>query len=281
MASGSRRSVSIGGRLSLHTMSGMNEVEQVGQRLQEALAGVYEAFADYPLRDWTEPCPHCRTAEDERAVHRAPLRELTAEDLQLYAADSLMLWGDLGDLKHFLPRILEIAVTVGFDFPDVEVVYGHLAYGSFATWPDAERAAVRNLAMAHWRAALVQGVHVEYFEPVLTGIMLIEDDLAPYLVCWECSDDAIALANLAEYAQEIARIRAGESDWNAYLAVGEPEGPYGTVRPGPDQVTDWLTSPELLARLAARRGTLPSLDAEAALEKALQVIGQLQREDSA
>ncbi|WP_344620503.1 hypothetical protein [Dactylosporangium salmoneum] len=243
--------------------------------VRAAVAALYEVFAGYPLRDWTDPCPHCHTADDERALRRAPLRELTAEDLRWYATDSLMLWGNLGDLKHFLPRILEIAATEGFEFPDVEIVYGHLAYGSFAAWPAPERAAVRDLAMAHWRMALAEGVDLVHFEPVLTGIMLIEDDLTAYLEYWERSDDAATLANLAGYAQEIARILAGERDWNAFLAVGEPSGPYGAVRPGPAQVVAWLTGPDLAARLAARRGTVSGPQARAALEAALRAVGDL------
>lgn len=243
--------------------------------LRKAVAALYEVFAGYPLRDWTEPCPHCHTAEDERVLHRAPLRELTDEDLQQYTADSLMLWGELADLKHFLPRILEIVAAEGFDFPDVEVVYGHLAYGSFATWPASERAAVRNLALAHWRTALAEGAYLVHFEPVLTGIMLIEDDLTTYLEYWERSNDAITLANLAEYGREIRRIHAGERSWNAYLAVEQRDGPFGAVRPGPRQVVDWLTGPDLAVRLAARRGTLTSPQAEVALEEALRVIFDL------
>lgn len=245
--------------------------------LQEAVAALYEVFAGNPLRDWTDPCPHCHTADDEQLLHRAPLRELTAEDLQRYATDSLMLWGDLGDLKHFLPRILEVVATEGFDFPDVEIVYGHLAYGSFATWPAHERTAVRDLAMAHWRMALAEGVHLAHFEPVLAGIMLIEDDLTPYLRYWECSDDPITLANLAEYAQEIQRIRAGERGWNAYLAVDQSTGPFGNARPGPAQVSSWLTGDALVARLAERRGTLSTQQAEAALEDVLHAVYGLRR----
>lgn len=240
--------------------------------LREAIAVLYDVFARYPLRDWTDPCSHCHTEDDEQVLRRAPLRELTCEDLQWYTAESLMLWGDLADLKHFLPRILEIAATEGFDFPDVEVVYGHLAYGSFATWPTSERSAVRNLAMAHWRTALAEGADLVYFEPVLAGVMLIEDDLAPYLAYWERSDDAVTLANLAEYAREIRRIRDGERGWNAYLAVEQPHGPFGAARPGPGQVVDWLTGPDLAVRLTARRGTLTSPQAEVALEEALRAI---------
>jgi hypothetical protein len=248
--------------------------------LQDAVAALYEVFAAYPLRDWTDPCPHCLTAEDERALHRAPLRELTAEDLQQFTADSLLLWGNLEDLKHFLPRILEIAVGDGFDFPDLEIVYGHLTLGSFATWPAVERTAVRNLATAHWQAALTDGVGQAHFEPVLTGIMLLEDDLTPYLSYWERSDDESALANLAEYARELERIRAGERSWNAYLAVDEPHGPFGVELPGPGQVVDWLTGPNLPARLAARRGTLPNPAAEAALDEALRAIQHLGESNS-
>ncbi|MFC5002612.1 hypothetical protein ACFPIJ_32870 [Dactylosporangium cerinum] len=253
----------------------MDEVEQSSRMLGEAVMLLYESFAGYPLREWTDPCLHCHTADEEQALHRVPLRDLTPNDLERYVADSLMLWGDLGDLKHFLPRILEIAATEGFEFPDVEIVYGHLAYGAFATWPAAEQAAVRDLAMAHWRTALAEGVHLAHFEPVLTGIMLIEDDLSSYLRHWERSGDAVTLANLAEYAREIARIRRGERVWNAFLEVGRPGGAYGTVRPGPGQVTDWLARPDLLARLAARRGTLPDPPAEAALEEALKAVGEL------
>ncbi|GAB3829014.1 hypothetical protein GCM10027610_015010 [Dactylosporangium cerinum] len=58
----------------------------------------------------------------------------------------------------------------------------------------------------------------------------------------------------------------------------QTRGAYGTVRPGPGQVTDWLARPDLLARLAARRGTLPDPPAEAALEEALKAVGELSPE---
>ncbi|MDG6105832.1 hypothetical protein Daura_18530 [Dactylosporangium aurantiacum] len=151
------------------------------------------------------------------------------------------------------------------------MVYGHLAYGDFATWPAPERAAVRDFAAAHWQASITADVHLCEFEPVLTGIMLIEDDLWPYLRHWEYSGDPVALANLAGYAREIAAIRAGTRPWNAYLAVEEPEGLYGPPRPGPGQVVEWLAGPGLAARLAARRGTLPGR-AEDALAAAIGAV---------
>jgi hypothetical protein len=50
----------------------------------------------------------------------------------------------------------------------------------------------------------------------------------------------------------------------------------GSARPGPGQVVGWLTGPDLAARLAARRGTLPGPEAEAALEAALRALDDLQ-----
>jgi hypothetical protein len=245
--------------------------------LEQAVETLYTTFAGYPLRDWTDPCPHCHSRECEQKIRRVPLRDLTDEDLSEFVADSLTLWGNLDDLKHFLPRILEIAALEGFDFPDLEIVYGHLGLGKLATWPEPERAAVRAFLMAHLRADLAEGVHqVYYFDPVLTGIMLIEDDITPYLSWWEQSDDPATLENLAEYANEVGRILRGERRWNAFLGRDDSPLPPFRVPPGPGQAVAWLTSPRLLTSLMSRRGTLPGPDAETALTRALAAIGELQ-----
>ncbi len=235
--------------------------------MRAAVETLYAVFAGYPLRDWTDPCMHCHTDADERRLHGAPLRELSAGDLRQFTDGSLMVWGGLGDLKHFLPRILEIAGTEGFDYPDVEVVYGHLAYGDLPSWPAPERAAVLGFAMAHWQAVLDDDADIE---ALLAALMLIEDDLTPYLTVWERSSVAGALVSLGEFAEEVALIMGGKRQWNAYLNTER-------VLPGPAQVIGWLTGPELTARLTARRGTMPDPAAEAALELAIGALAAMPR----
>ncbi|MEU4689875.1 hypothetical protein [Actinoplanes sp. NPDC023714] len=233
-------------------------------QIEGAVDALYDAFAGYPLRDWTDPCPHCHTADDERVLRRAPLRELTADDLPRYTMDAMTVWGDVGDFKHFLPRIMEIAVGEGFGWPDVEIVYGRIAYGFWTSWPAAEQTAIRRLVMAHWHAVLAADVDLFECDTVLTCIMLIEDDLTPYLRYWEQSDDPVPLLNLAEYAAQVGRIRAGERQWNAYLDGSK----------GPAQVLAWLGSDDLTERLTARRGTPP---VRSALEQVLRAIHSADR----
>lgn len=93
--------------------------------LGAAVEGLYEAFAAYPLRPSTEPCPHCHSPDVESSLHAHPLRELAAADLREFAAEALFVLGTVVDYKHFLPRILDSRwPRAGFDWPDLEALGG-------------------------------------------------------------------------------------------------------------------------------------------------------------
>jgi hypothetical protein len=151
--------------------------------LGEAVIGLYQTFGRYPLRDSIDACPHC--GFDDTALYAAPMAELTREALRRFAASALTTWGGLDDLKHFLPRILEILATNGFLYPDAEGLYGRLVYGSFSQWPDDEVEAVRRFAVAHWADTLSRYPAAEPAESVLCGILLLGEEIGPYLAHWE------------------------------------------------------------------------------------------------
>src|SRR4051812_3921753 len=116
--------------------------------LNQSVAGLYGAFAGYPLRSHIESCPCCRGPKETRHLHTKPLRELTAHDLELYAFRAMTTVGDVDDFRHFLPRILEL---LPHDFPvDKEVVLSKLKYAGWAQWPPAERAAVKRFLVDLW-----------------------------------------------------------------------------------------------------------------------------------
>jgi hypothetical protein len=162
----------------------------VDSELAEAIEQLYRTFSGYPLRDWTEPCLHCNTVEEEKAVHRRPLRELEPGDLVEYACNVLLTWGEIDDFRHFLPRLFELVATDGFgDRPDPETILGALAlaHGDWWTWPTVEQEAVERYLMAWWRTRLSEPPRRpprHQVDTVLGCIALAVDDLTPYLDLW-------------------------------------------------------------------------------------------------
>jgi hypothetical protein len=77
--------------------------------LQTAVAGLYATFAPYPLGK-VAGCPHCVYPQDIALIHSAPMRALSAEQLEKYGWKAMTTWGDVADFKHFAPRLFEIAI---------------------------------------------------------------------------------------------------------------------------------------------------------------------------
>ena len=84
--------------------------------LEAAVDGVYAAFAGYRRPTDIDYCGHCvRPGVVEGLLAPTPLREIPAERLHNYTSDVLSTAGSLADFRYFLPRILHLAVTGGFD----------------------------------------------------------------------------------------------------------------------------------------------------------------------
>jgi hypothetical protein len=96
--------------------------------LRAAVEGLYAAFAAYPLREDTNACACCHSTENEKRLHRKQLRQIGPDDLQQYANDALLVWGDVSDFKHFLPRIFELMMAHGAEFVDPQAVFKKLYY---------------------------------------------------------------------------------------------------------------------------------------------------------
>ena len=206
--------------------------------LNDSIERLYEVFAAYPLHDSTDPCPHCFTSADEQQLRSQPLRQLSADDLRSFAASSLTTWGGVTDLKHFLPRIMEIGATEGFNWPDVELLYHHVAYGEFTTWPAPEVAAMRAFAQAHWDVAL-HGEAADDAGSVLAAIMFVEPDVMPCLRQWQHHGTLTSLEQLVDFidANQSAIVRHRRLA-NAYLRDHCPDAQV--------QVIGWLIGDALL-----------------------------------
>lgn len=119
-----------------------------------AIEALYDVFEGYPLRPRIDSCPHCELEAAERRLHMRPLRDLTWADLGIYAFKALTSFGDRDDLRHFLPRVLELYVVDHAGAPHTLFMFFHkLHVARWETWPADETAAIRRFLEA-WKRVL-------------------------------------------------------------------------------------------------------------------------------
>lgn len=173
--------------------------------LAEAVEGLYQAFASYPLRSDMPACSCCTTSEQIAALLSSPLRELDEEQLEDFAFKATSTWGDLEDYKHFLPRILELAGTPGksFDYGlELWLIAEKLRYNEWTDWPAPEREALEVWFMALWGEILTR------YQPGFDGLDDLNflkhmsaavEDLSPFLDKLAARTDLPALLFLADF----------------------------------------------------------------------------------
>lgn len=219
----------------------------MGTDLAVAVDGLYRAFESYSRPQWFEGCECCWDGDpiDDPGVHgdrgrvrvtapgeSRPLRELKASELADIAAEVPLTAGTLDVLKHYLPRILEIAVTQGFEWLALEVVFQRLNDGADAgsepwtQWPDGERRALRSSFRALWVDRLEtvddDGSAVDR---ALCAIGSVEPDVDWYLAEWLRFEHPRAAENLLHFLQlnahDMSRGRLGNVYWEHSPPAGE------------------------------------------------------------
>lgn len=122
--------------------------------LARAIDALYATFEPYTLKDRVDFCPHCELDASERQLHIRPLRDMTWADLWAYCPKAVTTFGDEFDLRHFLPRILELYVGDHRGAPCcLFVTFGKLDQAGWTDWPAGEVTAVREF-LAAWRRVL-------------------------------------------------------------------------------------------------------------------------------
>ena len=124
---------------------------------------------------------------DERSFYLAVSPQGTADRFTLLHA------GDIASLKHYLPRILELAKNTGpygeTDFPELGDVLPKLArlgdpeFPPWWEWPDPERIALRNFMREEWQLAC-QATDAHDTAGVLGAVLNTDPEIDPYLETW-------------------------------------------------------------------------------------------------
>jgi hypothetical protein len=220
---------------------------QTPSALDEAIEGLYSAFAIYPLPRNTDHCTHCHTEADEARLRSKPLRKLGLEELRDYACDALWVWGDNKVFRHFLPRIYELYVNTPNAprvFDDPEIIFSKFRYGAWRTWPPNEQTAVERFLHSFWDEilTLAPGPAPEStdIESWLCSISRAEDDLESYLGQWLDTASLSSCLALSSFILTSAITRSETTGRNAF---------WEDCKEQYLQLRKWVYTPEVLDRL--------------------------------
>lgn len=219
--------------------------------LAAAIEGLYAAFAGYPLPPEFKGCPCCHSEGHHLLLYSRPLRQLEPKDLEQYAGEALLTWGDENGFRHFLPRIFELSVlTDDFEFTDRPIVFEKLKHGEWRYWPDAEQKAIQRFLMTVWRTALEIAPEElpfdERFYPAdtteqwLCALAGAGGEIGAYLEEWLRADSAAACWNLAAMMTRTGMLQA------------RPEGisPFwGGHMDQAEEIAEWLQGEGVRKRL--------------------------------
>jgi hypothetical protein len=176
--------------------------EQAEVRLDQAVGALYATFAGFELGP-VAGCPHCVGEDDQGDIRRAPLRQLTGDDLDHYAFKAVTTWGDADDLRHFLPRLLELAAHGDLGV-DLAIVLGKLRLAQWSRWPPDQRDAIEAFAGAWWRRTLTIFPAPDDAGTVLHAVGQAIDDLSPFLSTWLDPPTEPAARHLAAFLDGLA-----------------------------------------------------------------------------
>lgn len=133
----------------------MGSDEELRATLRAAIDGLYEVFAGHRVPESAALGfydPMHDTKEVQALLWNRPLRAIPEEAIwamEFYGA-GWGAWGDETEVKHFLPRILEL-VTAHLDqltWGGAFSLFKYKLHGALESWPEAEGAALRSWAVA-------------------------------------------------------------------------------------------------------------------------------------
>lgn len=153
----------------------------------ELIETLYRAFSDVPKPEILEGCDHCMSKEDRQLLLTDDLRNTDPDLLWNFIDDAIWTVGNKFDFKYFLPRLLDLGLTVydinnltgGFiAFP--ETLGKKLALADFDDW-DREKREVVDDAIFAIMSEEARRQNFYSFEGWMCAICNIDIDKTRYL----------------------------------------------------------------------------------------------------
>lgn len=122
----------------------------------DLVRAAYELFAPYTIGRTLDVCKCCVSEAEERELVQTPLRAVSRDLLQNAYYESARNYSaqELREMKHFLPRVLEL--VNGFEFPchSTEITFARLDLHLPTGWIDPERTLLAAFALAFFQRCL-------------------------------------------------------------------------------------------------------------------------------
>jgi hypothetical protein len=200
------------------------------QHRQQIINAIYDAFRTVPRPPAIDGCAHCIEMGGIQVLlnsyHKKSLRELTNDELRLYAFKAMTTIGCAADFQYFLPRLLELAFegTLGIE---PEILGDKLFMAGFESWSEDRR------------HAIFDGIDLTFNEVLQT------DFHGSGVDSWLCVLGRMRV-DLTDYLDRILHSGAvliGFYEWHApALNKGRLSGFWDTAPKARQQVIDWFES---------------------------------------
>ncbi|SRR6266568_230766 len=238
-------------------------------RLAEAIQELCRVFKPYQVRRHPEGCPCCVSDFDKRRLFSKPLTELSPDDLGRFAWKVLTTWGTVEDLKHFLPRLLELVALDECTPFEREVLFGKLRLGGWTAWPDSERESVKKYLNAVWEDCLRSEAGDVWLDELLCGLGNAVDDLNPFLTFWTNCRLGTGYAHIVRFI-----------DWNSSSLLKRKHltnSFWSEANQQMSQVVDWFANPTTIRALEAVFSENPGSSFSDDLATAIDRLSNLHR----
>jgi hypothetical protein len=173
-------------------------------KLKISIEKLYDIFAKYQGLSKLEGSPLYDDLETwNKQLRSKKLRELTDEDLSLFAGKVILTWGDENDYRFYLPRILELTAELKTPY-DIWTLYSRLEDANWKTWKADEQAAINEFTIELWNNLLNDNSEkAEWeFKDYFHSIAYFYHDFSEILKVWETNDSFASIKHLTNYIIE-------------------------------------------------------------------------------
>lgn len=163
----------------------------------------YDLFAPYTVGKTLEVCRCCVSDAEERELLETALRTVSRDLLQNAYYNSARSYSaqELWEMKHFLPRVLEL--VSGFEFPcsSTEITFARLDLHQPTGWTANEQVLLAAFALAFFKRCL--NLHPlpggEQLSDLLIMFGLGRFNLKPLLLAWAAADNRASALHFTDF----------------------------------------------------------------------------------
>jgi hypothetical protein len=173
-------------------------------KLKISIEKLYDIFAKYQGLSKLEGSPLYDDLETwNKQLRSKKLRELTDEDLSLFAGKVILTWGDENDYRFYLPRILELTAELKTPY-DIWTLYSRLEDANWKTWNADELTAINDFTIELWNNLLTDNSEkAEWqFKDYFHSIAYFYPNFSEILKVWESNDSFASIKHLTNYIFE-------------------------------------------------------------------------------